>query len=115
MVTLVGGERPEKHDAGVVDQRVRAAELVPDALRGGDEAVAVGDVGRDGDRAVVELVGQRGDAVESASEERDAVAVGCQPPCGGLADAGGGAGDHGDPSLVAVLHGLVCFLRGLVG
>jgi hypothetical protein len=42
---LLGGERPEQHDAGVVDQDVGAAELGLDALGGGDERVAVGDVG----------------------------------------------------------------------
>ena len=45
VVALVGREGAEEHDAGVVDQDVRAAELVLDALRCGDEAVAVGDVG----------------------------------------------------------------------
>ena len=64
VVALVGVERAEQHDAGVVDQDVGAAELVLDALGGGDEAVAVGDVGGDGDGAVAELVGERGDAVE---------------------------------------------------
>jgi hypothetical protein len=36
---------------------------------------AVGDVGRDGDRAVAEVMGQRLDAVGAAGQQRDAVAV----------------------------------------
>ena len=103
---LVGGERREQHHAGVVDQDVGAAELVLDALRGGDERVAVGDVGLDGDRAVAELVGQRLDAVGAAGEQRDAVAVGGQRAGGGLADAGRGAGDDRDAAGVGIgAHG----------
>ena len=64
---LLGGERRQQHHAGVVDQDVGAAELVADALRGGDERGAVGDVGLDGDGAVAELVGQRLDAVGAAA------------------------------------------------
>ena len=94
--TLLGGERGEQHHAGVVDQDVGAAELVLDALGGGDERVAVGDVGLDGDRAVAELVGQRLDAVGAARQQRDAVAVGGQRTGGGLADARRGAGDDRD-------------------
>jgi hypothetical protein len=67
--------RREQHDAGVVDQDVGAAELVFDALGGGDHRDAVGDVGRDGDRAVAEVMGQRLDAVGAAGQQRDAVAV----------------------------------------
>jgi hypothetical protein len=55
--TLLGGERRQQHHAGVVD------EFVLDAPGGGQERVAVGDVGLDGDRGVAELVGQRLDAV----------------------------------------------------
>ena len=99
---LVGGERREQHHAGVVDQDVGAAELVLDALGGGDDRVAVGDVGRDGDRAVAELVGQRLDAVGAAGEQRDAVAVGGQRAGGGFADARRGAGDDRDAAGVGL-------------
>ena len=103
---LVGGERREQHDAGVVDQDVCAAELVLDALGGGDDRVAVGDVGLDGDRAVAELVGQRLDALGAARQQRDAVAVGGQRAGGGLADARRGAGDDRDAAGVGVgAHG----------
>jgi hypothetical protein len=54
------------------------------ALRGGDERVAVGDVGLDGDRAVAELLGQRLDAIGATGQQRDAVAVGGQRAGGGL-------------------------------
>ena len=64
VVALIGVERAEQHDAGVVDQDVGGAELLADAVGGGDDAVAVGDVGLDGDGAVAELVGERVDAVE---------------------------------------------------
>ena len=90
----------EQHHAGVVDQDVGAAELVLDALGGGDERVAVGDVGLDGDRAVAELVGERLDAVGAAGQQRDAVAVGGQRAGGGLADARRGAGDDRDAAGV---------------
>jgi hypothetical protein len=73
---LVGRERGEQHHAGVVHQDVGAAELIVDALGRGDERVAVGDVGRDGDRAIAESVGQSLDAVGAAGQQRDAVVVG---------------------------------------
>jgi hypothetical protein len=83
----VGGERCEQHDAGVVDEDVCAAQLVLHALGRGDDGVAVGDVGRDGDRAVAELVGERLDAVAAAGQQRERMAVGSQRAGGGLADA----------------------------
>ena len=104
VVALVGVEGTEQHDAGVVDQDVGAAELVLDALGGGDDAVAVGDVGLDGDGPVAQLVSERGDAVEPAGEERDAVAVGGEGAGGGRPDAGGGAGDDGDASRCGVVR-----------
>jgi hypothetical protein len=58
LFALVGGEWRRQHDAGVVDEDVRAAELLLYALGGGGDRVAVRDVGLDGDRAVVELVGK---------------------------------------------------------
>jgi hypothetical protein len=73
-----------------------------DALRGGDERVAVGDVGRDGNRAGAELVGQRLDAVGAARQQGEAVAVGGQGAGGGLADAGRGADDDRDAAGVGV-------------
>jgi hypothetical protein len=63
VVALVGRERSEQHDPGVVDQHVGAAEFLLHAVGGGDEGVAVGDVGRD--RAVSDLLGQGGDPVDA--------------------------------------------------
>ena len=109
---LVGGERAEEHDAGVVDQDVGAAELVLDAPRRGDEAVAVGDVGGDGDGVVAELLRDCGEAVGSPRQERDAVAVGGQRAGGGRPDSGRGTGDDGDQSaVVGVVHELGLLLQ----
>ena len=84
----------EEHDAGVVDEDVDRAEFLTDAFGGGDDRVAVGDVGLDRDCAVAEFVGEGVDPVAAAGEQCDPVAVGVQ--CAGcrFADAGGGAGDH---------------------
>jgi hypothetical protein len=49
---LFGGERGEQHDAGVDDEDVGAALARAHALGGGDQRVAVGDIGLDRDRAV---------------------------------------------------------------
>ena len=84
---LIGAEGRGQHDAGVVDEDVRAAELVLDAVGGGEDRCAVGDVGLDGDRAVAELVRQGLDAVGAAREQRDAVAVSDQRAGGRLADS----------------------------
>jgi hypothetical protein len=60
----------------------------------------------DGDGAVAELVGEGGDAVDAAGKDSDAVAGCCERAGGGFTDAGGGAGDDGDPCLVVVVdHG----------
>jgi hypothetical protein len=96
VVEELGGERSEQHQAGVVDQDVGAAEVVLDALRGGDDRVAIGDVGLDRDGAVAEFVGQRLDAIQAPGQQRDAMAVGRQRAGGGLADARRGAGDDRD-------------------
>src|SRR4051794_433141 len=58
VLALLAVKRAEEHDPGVVDQGVCAAELVLHALSGGDERVADGDVGLDGDGAFAQLVGQ---------------------------------------------------------
>jgi ABC-type multidrug transport system ATPase subunit len=47
-----------QHDAGVVDEDVRAAEFLLHALGGGDDRVAVGDIGLDGDRAIAQFAGE---------------------------------------------------------
>jgi hypothetical protein len=101
-LALVGAERRRQHDAGVVDEDVRAAELLLYALGGCGDRVAVGDVGLDGGRAVAELVGKCVDAVRAAGEQGDPVAVGGQRTCGGLADAGSGAGDDRDAAAVLI-------------
>ena len=105
VVALSGLERAEEHDAGVVDEHVRAAELLLHALGGGEDAVAVGDVCLDGDGAVAELVGEGGDAVEAAGKDSDAVAGCCERAGSGFTDAGASAGDDGDPCpVVGVDH-----------
>jgi hypothetical protein len=75
VLTLTGVERTEQHDAGVVDQDVSTAELLPHPLGGRDDAVAIGHVGLDRHGAVAQLASQRRDAVETAREESDPVAV----------------------------------------
>ena len=103
VVALSGVERAEEHDAGVVDEHVRAAELLLHALGGGEDAVAVGDVCLDG--AVAELVGEGGDTVDAAGKDSDAVAGCCERAGSGFTDAGASAGDDGDPCpVVAVDH-----------
>src|SRR5215216_3083201 len=105
VVALITAEGTEQHDAGVVDQHVRAAQLLPHAFGGRNDAVAIGDVGLDGDGAVAEVAGKGSDAVKATREEGDAVAVRRQCTGGRFADAGGCAGDDGDTSLaVAVTH-----------
>ena len=87
VVALLGDERAEQHDAGVVHEDVGASEPVLDALAGGDEGVAVGDVGLDRDGRFTEFLGQRADAIGAAGQQRDAVASGGQCAGGGLPDA----------------------------
>jgi hypothetical protein len=96
VVGELSGERAEQHHAGVVDQDVGAAEIVLDALGGGHDRAAVGDVSPDRDGAVAELVGQRLDAINAPGEQRDAMAVSHQRASGRLADARRGAGDDRD-------------------
>jgi hypothetical protein len=66
LFALVGAERRGEHDAGGVDEDVRAAELLLDTVGRGDDRVAVGDVGLDGDRAASKLIGDNLDAVGAA-------------------------------------------------
>jgi hypothetical protein len=73
-----------------------------DALRGGDERVAVGDVGLDRDRAVADRAGERLDAVGAAGQQGEAVAIGGQRAGGGFADARRGAGDDRDAADVGL-------------
>jgi hypothetical protein len=75
VVAPVGGERAEQHDAGVVDEHRRTAELGLHTVCRREQTVAVGDVGLDGDDSVAELVGESCDPV-GASGQRDTVA-GC--------------------------------------
>jgi hypothetical protein len=83
------------------------AELVLHALSGGDERVAVGDVGLDRNRGVAEFVGERLDAISAPGQQGgDAVALGSQCPGGGLADARRGASDDRDAAgVVRGAHG----------
>src|SRR3954449_2031748 len=55
VVALVGDERAEQHDTGVVHEDVGPAQLLPDTVGCRHEAGAVGDVGLDGDGAVGEF------------------------------------------------------------
>ena len=87
LLALGGGEGRRQHDAGVVDEDVGTAEFLLHALGGGDDRVAVRDVGLDGDRAVAELVGKGVDAVGAAGEQRASVAVGGHRAGCRLADA----------------------------
>src|SRR6185437_11914918 len=100
--TLTGVERTEQHDAGIVDQDTGCAQLLADAVGGGNDAVAIGDVRFDGDGPVAQFVRERGDAIEPAGQQGDAVAVCCQGAGGCRADAGRCAGDDGDLGRCAV-------------
>lgn len=86
VLVLRSGEGTEEHDPGVVDQDVGPAELVLHALCGGEEGLAVGDVGLDGDGAVGQFLGEGFDAVHAAGQERDLVAVGGEGAGGGGSD-----------------------------
>ena len=99
---LVGGEGREQHHAGVVDQDVGAAQLALHALRRGDEGVAIGDVGLDGDGTFAEFLGQRLDAVDASRQQRESVAVGGQGAGRSLADVRRGAGDDRDAAGVLI-------------
>lgn len=57
----------------LLSQDVAPAEIVLDALRGGEGGVAVGDIGLDGDRAAAELLGQRLVAVRRRAQQGDAM------------------------------------------
>jgi hypothetical protein len=96
---LVGGEGREQHHAGVVDQDV---QLALHALRRGDEGVAIGDVGLDGDGTFAEFLGQRLDAVDASRQQRESVAVGGQGAGRSLADVRRGAGDDRDAAGVLI-------------
>jgi hypothetical protein len=58
-----------------VDQDVSTPEPLSHPLGGRDDAVAIGHVGLDRHAAVAQLAGQRRDAVKTACEESDPVAV----------------------------------------
>jgi hypothetical protein len=88
LFALIRGEGRRQHDAGVVDEDIRAAELPLHALGGGDDRLAIRDIRLDGDRAVAELVRKGLETVRAAGEQRDPVAVGGQSTGGRLADAG---------------------------
>src|SRR5699024_2009216 len=89
VLALLRGEGAQQHDARVVDEDVGAAEFVLHARGGGQEGVAVGDVGADGDCAAADVVRDRGDAVDAAGEQSDGVAGSGELSGGGFADAGG--------------------------
>jgi hypothetical protein len=88
LFALIRCEGRRQHDAGVVDEDIRAAELALHALGGGDDRLAVRDVRLDGDRAVAKRVGKGLDTVRAAGEQRELVTVGGQSAGGRLADAG---------------------------
>jgi hypothetical protein len=102
LFALIGAEGGGPHDAGVVDEAVRTAELRLDTVGRGDHRVAVGDVGLDGDRAASKLVGEHLDTVGAAGQQRHPVAVGGQGASGRLPDARRGAGDDRDAAGVLV-------------
>jgi hypothetical protein len=64
----VRGEGRSQHHARIVDEDVGAAKLLLLALGGGDDRVAIGDIGFDGDRAGAELADEGLDAVRAARE-----------------------------------------------
>jgi len=66
---LIGVERTGQHDAGVVDQGIGGAELLANAVGGGNDAVAISDVRFNGDGPVAQFVRESGDAIEPASQQ----------------------------------------------
>lgn len=106
VVALGGRERAEQHDAGIVDQYVRTAEFLLHVLGGGDELFTVGDVRLDRECARPKLSGEGRDPVGTSCEQCDPVPGGVKRAgcCG--TDAGGGAGDDGDPRGGVLGHGL---------
>lgn len=52
----------------LLSRYVRAAELTVHALRGDEELVPIGDVGRDRDRPIAQLPGDRLDTVDAPGQ-----------------------------------------------
>src|SRR5208283_3208339 len=86
----------------VVDQDTGGAELLADAVSGGNDAAAISDVRFDGGGPVAQFVRESGDAIEPAGQQSDPVTVCCQGAGGCRADAGRCAGDDGDLARCAV-------------
>jgi hypothetical protein len=71
LLALLGRKGAQKHDAGVVDEDVRASELVMDPLGRGNQRVAVGDIRLDGDSAIAQLLSERIDPIHPPRQQRD--------------------------------------------
>ena len=91
-------ERPDRHDARVVDEHVDRPEPALDLVQEGGEAGAVGHVEREAHGVGPELGGRglRGGGVDVA--DRHAAALARERECQRLADSPSAAGDDGDPA-----------------
>ena len=99
---VMSTERRERLDAGAGDEDADGPELAADLGDGGVDRVAVGDVDLDAHGPCAPVGPQLGGGGLGARavpvEEGDGVAVGGELLGDAEADAGGGAGDDGDPA-----------------
>jgi len=101
-------DRPEQHDAGVVDHDVQASQLVDGPRDQRPHLLLVGDVGLDGQRAAaspLDLRGERVEPVGAARRDRDGGAAGRELPSGRLPD----------PLLAPVTSATVLSSRSVIG
>src|SRR5690606_14794290 len=100
--------RRQRHDAGVVDQYVDAAEALQRVFGEGLHAGAVGHVQFAGAGAAAgggDRLGQPLQAVQAARAQHHARATRGEHARGGLADAAAGAGDQHHLAVDVVVHG----------
>ena len=103
--------RPERHDAGVVDEDVDRSDR-GDLLQERGPRGRVGDVERSGHDAVAELVGDGAGQVGVAVADRHAGALTGEPGGGGAADAAGTSGDDDGQAGDVASHAADPFDRG---
>ena len=87
----------QQHDAGVVDDHVESAERVDGGVDGSPHGRLVGDVELQGQRVDAvraDLLLEVGEPVDAASGDGHGRTRIREGQCGGVADAGGGAGDE---------------------
>ncbi|CAA9467672.1 MAG: hypothetical protein AVDCRST_MAG38-871 [uncultured Solirubrobacteraceae bacterium] len=95
-VVVLGLERAQRHDAGVVDQHVDRPQRRLDVVEGGGERRSVADVEGQRARRLADLGRHRGGRIAVEVEDRHRGALEREVARQGGADAAAGAGDHGD-------------------